>query len=114
MILQVKQSGFSVVVNVQPETWSKEAWLQQQMTAVQFRYLKNNFYPSPTAEQICFATFPNNNNLSGNTLKLDIFQVVSDIRSNGDGSTNGTAAESVAGGGGIIFRLDYAGAAHTS
>ena len=113
VLLQVKQSGDSVVVNTSPASWTKSAWLQQQMTAVQFRYLKNNFYPSPTAEQICFATFPNNNNLSGNTLKLDIFQVVSDIQSNSDGSS-GHGQVSVPGGGGIIFRLDYAGAAHTS
>jgi hypothetical protein len=69
------------------------------------RVLGSNALGVDTAAHIMAATFP----LNYNGAKQDIFQIASDVEMNAV-----EAAAAVAGGDVLIYRLDYAGAKHTS
>jgi hypothetical protein len=94
-LLQVT-SNYVVNTNVAAGSFTNTCELARvQMTTAQY----NSLAASPTAAQICAAAFPQNYN----NQQLDIFQVATSV-------VQGT----IAGGGGVIFRLTYAGATATS
>jgi hypothetical protein len=96
-LLRVNSAG-TVTTNVAAGTCTNATVVAAvQMTAAQYAGLANP--TGSTASQICQATFP----LNFGAQQFDLFQV---------GTYSPTS--NVAGGGGVIFRLDYTGTARTT
>jgi hypothetical protein len=102
-LLQVT-AAYAVNTNVAAGSFSSSTVVATvQMTSPQYNGLVNK--TGSTAAQICAAAFP----LNYGAQQLDLIQVEADLQSGAPGQTN-----NIAGGGAVAWRLDYAGAAHTS